>query len=237
MKDRIFTGADVADARAAAAASLGLPVAGLRYVVLDEGSAGGRGLKPNPARIAVVLEGRAVGGGPREASSTPEAPKDARAGIREVVRALAAAAHLDLEAEIEEGEETLLVRLSGGDREFLLGRDGKGEVLRSLEHLLQRMYGAEVHPRALRLDCEGYRDRREHALAEEAHRLAAAVRADGQARTMEPLNAYERRLVHVALQGEPGVTTYSVGEGASRRVTVAPAAGDAAPPEDGHAPD
>jgi spoIIIJ-associated protein len=54
---------------------------------------------------------------------------------------------------------------------------------------------------------------------------------------MEPLNAYERRLVHVALQGEPGITTYSVGEGAGRRVTVAPADADAAPPGDGHAAD
>jgi spoIIIJ-associated protein len=50
---------------------------------------------------------------------------------------------------------------------------------------------------------------------------------------MEPLNAYERRVVHVALQGEPGVTTYSVGEGSARRVTVGPAAPGASGAPDG----
>jgi spoIIIJ-associated protein len=51
---------------------------------------------------------------------------------------------------------------------------------------------------------------------------------------MEPMNAYERRVVHVALQAEPGVTTYSVGEGPSRRVTVAPAASEGTTPEAEH---
>ena len=56
MKDRVFSGPDVDEALAVAAASLGLPRAGLRYVVLDAGTAGGRGLKPTPAKIAVLLE-------------------------------------------------------------------------------------------------------------------------------------------------------------------------------------
>ena len=89
---------------------------------------------------------------------------------------------------------------------------------------VQRLHGAALQPRALRFTCEGFRERRDQALVEEARRLAAAVRADGQPREMEPQNAYERRVVHVALQGEPGVTTFSVGEGSARRVTVGPAA-------------
>jgi spoIIIJ-associated protein len=60
-------------------------------------------------------------------------------------------------------------------------------------------------------------------LSEQAHALAAEVRADGKPRTTTPLNAYERRLIHVALSQVEGVVTYSVGEGADRRVTVAPA--------------
>jgi spoIIIJ-associated protein len=82
--------------------------------------------------------------------------------------------------------------------------------------------GATLQPRPCAL--RGFRERRDQALAEEARRLAEAVRADGQPREMAPLNAYERRVVHVALQAEPGVTTFSVGEGSSRRVTVAPLA-------------
>jgi predicted RNA-binding protein Jag len=49
------------------------------------------------------------------------------------------------------------------------------------------------------------------------------VRADGVARTTDPLNSYERRVIHVALSTEEGVVTFSVGEGSGRRVTVAPA--------------
>jgi spoIIIJ-associated protein len=136
---------------------------------------------------------------------------------------VAEAGGLDVEAELEEGEEAVIVRLRGPDLSFFLGPEGQGEVLRATEHLLQRLHGAALQPRALRLTCEGFRERRDHALAEEARRLAGEVRADGQPRAMAPLNAYERRVVHVALQGEPGVTTFSVGEGSARRVTVAPA--------------
>ena len=218
MKDRVFTGADVKDAIASAAASLGLAVSHVRYVVLEAGGPGGRGLKPTPARIAVLLDEGAAAGGTEEASGPPV---DVPAAIRAVVRSLAAAGHLDVGVDVEEGEEAMVVRLHGTDREFFFGRDGRGEVLRSLEHILQRMFGTHLRP--VRLDCEGFRERRETALVDEARRLAGAVRGDGQPRTMEPLNAYERRLVHVALQGEPGITTYSVGEGPGRRITVAPA--------------
>jgi spoIIIJ-associated protein len=224
VKDRLFSGLDVEEALAVAAASLGLPRAELRYVVLDPGTAGGRGLKPTPARIAVLLRepSRSVSA-PREEETAPPAPPDPRAGLRETIRAVAEAGGLDVEPEFEESDEALLVRLRGPDQAFFLGPGGQGEVLRATEHLLQRLYGAALSPRFLRLTCEGFRERRDQALAEEARRLAEAVRADGEPREMPPLNAYERRVVHVALQGEPGVTTFSVGEGSGRRVTVAPA--------------
>ncbi len=228
MKDRLFSGPDVDEALAVAAASLGLPRAELRYVVLDAGSAGGRGLKPTPARIAVLLRDSPRAAGrerePRDGGTPPGPAPDPRAGIRETIRAVAEAGGLDVDPEIEETEEAVVVRLRGPDQAFFVGAEGKGDVLRATEHLLQRLYGAALQPRFLRLTCEGFRERRDQALAEEARRLAEAVRSDGEPREMEPLNAYERRVVHVALQGEPGVVTFSVGEGAARRVTVAPAA-------------
>ena len=66
MKDHVFSGADVPEALALAAANLGLPLAELRYVVLEPGTPGGRGLSPTPARIAVLLhEEPAPGARPR----------------------------------------------------------------------------------------------------------------------------------------------------------------------------
>ena len=251
MRDRLFSGTDVEEALAAAAASLGLPIAELRYVVLERGGPGGRGLNPTPARIAVMVHERpaaAFAAAPRRTphetaerpSAEPMAPErppgDVRAGVREVVRALADAGQLELQCELEEDEEALRVRLDGKDAAFFHGEDGKGGVLRALEHLLQRMYGAQLHPKWLRLEAAGLRERRAQALAEEARAVATAVRQDGQPRSLAPMNSYERRLVHVALQGEPGVTTYSEGEGPERRVTIGPKApgGDSAPtgPED-----
>jgi spoIIIJ-associated protein len=219
MKDRVFTGEDVPDALAVAAASLGLPEAELRYVVLDAGSAGGRGLQPTKARVAVMLEDSAP-----PASVPPAPPTDARAGIRAMVRSVAEAAGVDVWAEISEEEERVVVHLRGPDHAFFFGREGRGDVLRATEHLLQRMYGTEFLPRPLRAECDGFQERRDAALGDEARALADAVREDGRPRTTEPLNSYERRVVHVALTDEAGITTYSVGEGAARRVTVAPAA-------------
>jgi spoIIIJ-associated protein len=231
MKDRVFSGVDIGDAIAIAAANLGLPKAELRYVVLDAGSAGARGLKPTPARIAVLLEegraeaGPAHGAGPAgpAAGASPSAPMDPRAGLVETIRAVAEAGGLDVAAELEDGDEALLVRVVGKDREFFLEPDGKAEVLQATEHLLLRLFGAQLQPRAVRLTGEGFRERRDEALAAEARRVAADVRASGDPHTMPRLNSYERRVVHMALSEEPGIVTSSAGEGAERRLTVAPA--------------
>jgi spoIIIJ-associated protein len=245
VKDRLFSGADVGEALAVAAASLGLPLSALRYVVLEAGGSGGRGLKPTPARIAVLLHeprpseswtGARSAAEPQQAAPARAAqPADVPAGIRALVGALAAAGELALGCELEETEEALLVHLQGEGSAFFHGEDGKGEPLRALEHLLQRAYGEPLRPRVLRLRCAGFRERRDQALGDEARRLAAEVRADGQPRTLEPMNAYERRIVHLALQEAGDVRTHSVGEGAQRRVQIepAPAAESGEPPAGG----
>jgi spoIIIJ-associated protein len=74
------------------------------------------------------------------------------------------------------------------------------------------------------VECKGFQEKRDKALGDDARQLADAVRGDGVPRTTEPLNAYERRIVHIALSEAPDVTTHSVGEGPARRVTVSLAA-------------
>jgi spoIIIJ-associated protein len=244
VKDRIFSGQDVEDALAVAAATLGLPPGDLRYVVLEAGTPGGRGLKPTLARVAVLLQDPGSNAPPpglpppgRRGAPEVSVSSDPREGLQATLRAVAEAGRLDLGAEVEEGEEAVIVHLSGADVDFFLGTDGKGEIFRALEHLLQRMYGVALQPRVLRLAMEGFRERRDAALADEARRVAAEVRGDGLPRTLDPQNAYERRVVHLALQDEPGVTTFSVGEGMERRVTVAPVGPPAEGPSPGEAGD
>ena len=231
MSDRAFTGRDVAEAVATAASALGIPAERLRYVVLEAGSPGGHGIGGTPARIAVLVEA-SRGAARAAAPPAPSAPAPrasapaSPAGVAELapmlrglVRSLAEAAGVDLGAELEEAGGVLTVRLEGPGCALLLEEDG--EVLQALEHLMQR---AAVRPGArtrVVLECPGYRDTRDESLRAEARTLALAVRGDGRPRESRPLNAYERRIIHVAISEEPGLRTFSVGEGPDRRVTVA----------------
>jgi spoIIIJ-associated protein len=217
VKDQVFSGRDVDEAVAIASAALGVPGETLRYVVLDAGKPAALGVGASPARIAVLLDRPAPP--PAAAPATPSRP-DPAAGARGILRAVAEAADLEVSTEVTEAEGAMRVVVSGPGCDFFLADDAA--ALKAVEHLLQRMYGRHVASRRVLLDCEGYRESRDETLRVRARSLAAAVRGDGLPRETGPLNAYERRIVHIALADEPGVRTYSVGEGADRRVTVAP---------------
>lgn len=217
MKDPVFEAADVESALELAAQATGLARAELRHVVLDAGAPAGRGQPGRAARIAVLLAGPA----PRPAPAPAAAPGgDApEAAVADLVRALGAAAGLPMAATLEDGPDTATVRVTGAD-DFLLQDDA--EPLQALEHLLQRALGDRVQGRLV-VDVAGYRGAREARLQAQARAWAEEVRRTGMPRETPPMNAYDRRLVHLALGDEPGVKTYSVGEGAGRRVTIAPA--------------
>jgi spoIIIJ-associated protein len=220
MKDPVFAGPDVPSAVEAAAEALGVASAQLRYVVLDPGAAAGPGRSPTSARIAVLLGAPAAPAPPTAAAPALPTPGPVRETIAGLVAELGRAAGLELSAQFEEKDaETLVVRLSG-PAEFLLAEEG--ERLQALEHLFQRIAADRIGPRVV-VDAEGYRAARELRITERARALAAEVRSSGSPRETGPLNSYERRLVHVALADEAGVRTFSVGEGAGRRVTIAPA--------------
>lgn len=228
MKDQVFDGATVAAAVASAARALAIPAERLRYVVLDAGTEAARGLTARPARIAVLLSapsGPAPGAPPPAAAVAAPAPAvqgvaAVAAEIRELIRDLARAADADLAADVTATDEAVVVKVEGTGKDLLL--EDEGDVLESLEYLLQLMYRRAIEPRRLVVDCEGYRSDRDRALHDEALALAAEVAGDGVPRKMRALNSYERRVVHAALTDHPAVHTFSVGEGGERRVTVAP---------------
>jgi spoIIIJ-associated protein len=228
MKDQVFDGATVEEAVSAASRALATPSEGLRYVVLDAGTVAARGLTARPARIAVLLGAAAA---PENRASAPAADPahtppaamgvaEVAAEIRELVRELARAADADLSGEVTTTDEAVTVRLEGKGKDLLL--EDEGDVLESLEYLIQLMYRRAIEPRRLVVDCEGYRSDRDRALREEALALAASVAGDGVPRKMRALNSFERRVVHASLTDHPEVRTFSVGEGGERRVTVAP---------------
>ena len=112
------------------------------------------------------------------------------------------------------------VILEGQDLRTLIGR--RGETLDAIQQLtsyaVNRSGGGRVR---VQLDAEGYRKKREQSLQHLAHKVAAKVVKYRRNFTLEPMNAYERHVIHTALQDVPGVTTYSTGTEPGRRVVVA----------------
>ncbi len=116
---------------------------------------------------------------------------------------------------------TLVLDLHGDDLGFLIGR--KGETLAAIQHLVRLMVNKVVQRRVhLLVDIEGYKVRRESALKKLALRIADQAARRGRKIALEPMSAYERRIIHVTLRNHPAVSTESVGEGTGRKVTICP---------------
>ena len=120
---------------------------------------------------------------------------------------------------VGETEEQLRMVLSGENMSILIGR--RGETLDALQYLtsLNVNRGREDYLR-VSLDTENYRAKREEALRKLAVRMANRCRKSGRRVALEPMNPYERRILHSALQGDPDVTTHSEGEEPYRRVII-----------------
>lgn len=125
------------------------------------------------------------------------------------------------EPEDEQDAPALILDIIGDDLGLLIGR--RGETLRDLQYLVRLIVARRAAGWAnIIVDVEGYKQRRERAVRQLARRMADRVVATGRAVHLEPMNSYERRLVHLELRLMDGVTTKSSGEGERRRVGIFP---------------
>lgn len=116
---------------------------------------------------------------------------------------------------------TLILNIHGDDLGILIGR--RGETLSDLQYLTRMIVAKKVNrPLNLVVDVEGYKARREQTLRQLAERMAERVVATRKPIALEPMPANERRIIHLALRNHPSVTTQSVGQGDSRKVTLIP---------------
>jgi spoIIIJ-associated protein len=136
-----------------------------------------------------------------------------------VLRELLEAMGLDAEVALEDRPGMEGVDVLGTDLGALIGRGGENLVAlqQIVSAITSKKVGRSVH---VPVDIEGYRRRREEQLREIAQRVASRVRASGQAVTLEPMLAYERRIVHLSVQGQQGLKTESVGMEPNRRVVI-----------------
>jgi spoIIIJ-associated protein len=125
------------------------------------------------------------------------------------------------EIHIKEEDDVIRVNLVGPDMGILIGY--RGETLDALQYLLSLVINKENKENDYKkviLDTESYRKKREETLVRLAKRLADKVRKTGSKVELEPMNPYERRIIHSALQNYDDITTYSEGEEPFRKVII-----------------
>lgn len=153
---------------------------------------------------------------PAEQKDPATAAGRAQSFLQELTQLMGVEVSVDANTD-EEGN--VRVNMQGDSQGILIGR--RGETLDALQYLtsLQVNKGRGEYIRVT-LDTEGYRARREEALIRLANRMANRAVKTGRRVSMEPMNPYERRILHSALQGNPAVTTHSEGEEPNRHVVI-----------------
>jgi len=156
------------------------------------------------------------------AEAKPEPPPEAlAAAAREILATLLDKMGFDVDVSVRDGEDPVTLDVKGENLGILIGR--RGDSLASLQFMVNVILSKEFRtwPRVV-IDIQGYRARREQSLNSQGQRVAERVRRNRRPFTLEAMPANDRRIIHLSLRDRNDVETYSIGEGQSRRVVIAP---------------
>jgi spoIIIJ-associated protein len=121
----------------------------------------------------------------------------------------------------EEGQRPVLVDVEGDDLGVLIGR--RAEILSAMQYITNLIVSKQVERWVqVVIDVQGYRARHERQLRQMAQRMADQAMKAGRRQVLEPMSASDRRIIHLELRDHPSVTTQSVGEEPTRKVTIVP---------------
>ncbi|MBU1026351.1 MAG: KH domain-containing protein [Candidatus Margulisbacteria bacterium] len=177
------------------------------------------------AKITVISEGKAamlgmIGGEEAEVEVVllGDAVEDAKSVLQEILDKMSFLAIV--EGSLGEGEVVEL-GVKGEDMGRIIGKEGA--MLRSLEIIVSSILGKAKGDRVrVSIDAGEYKIKRKKALERLAKDAADEVKKSGYEKTLPPMSAADRRIIHMSLQGTAGITTYSKGEGRDRRLVIAP---------------
>lgn len=171
--------------------------------ILDEGSKGLFGiLGGKDAKVAVTLK------------------QTAKTAAQDFLNDVFFAMGMKVNVEIDEKEGELDINLSGDDMGIIIGK--RGDTLDALQYLTSLAANRIEGPYTkVSIDTENYREKRKEALDALANRVAEKVARTGRRHIFEPMNPYERRVIHAALQDHDAVHTYSIGDEPNRKVVIA----------------
>ena len=240
IKSYEATGKTVDAATAVALKELGLSREDVSVEVITMPKSGFLGIGAVPAKIRVSYEVPDLK--PEAAPKAPKAPKAPRVEKTEAPKAAAPKApvapgsreervesflrglleHMDVQCDIAISQREgggLDVKLDGPNMGAVIGR--RGETLDAIQHLVNYAInrGGEKHMH-INVDAEEYRSKREESLVHLAEKMAAKALKYKRSMALEPMNSYERHVIHTALQNFEGVSTSSIGTEPNRRVVV-----------------
>ncbi len=201
MKTLEITGKTYEEALMNGLAQMGLQSSQVEVQTLEEGTKGFLGIGAKPYKLLLT-----------EKDTTASRAEDFLKNLTELMG-------LSVTFDISQEEDSMLINMNGDSQGILIGH--RGETLDALQYLtsLQVNKDSKDYIRVT-LDTEGYRAKREQTLIALANRMASKVAKTGRRMVLEPMNPYERRILHSALQDNPYVTTHSEGEEPNRRVVI-----------------
>ena len=193
----------VSDAITEACQKLGVTSDKLDYQVVDEGSNGFLGIGSKPAVIKAAVK-----------CSVEDNVKNF---LKDVFAAMDLTVVIDVK--YDEDEKSMDIDLSGDEMGVLIGK--RGQTLDSLQYLASLVVNKESEDYIrVKGDTENYRERRKETLENLAKNIAYKVKRTRRSVSLEPMNPYERRIIHSALQNDKYVTTHSEGDEPFRKVVV-----------------
>lgn len=198
-----FSAKTVDDAITEACQKLTVTSDKLEYEVIEEGSSGFLGIGANPAVIKARIK-----------NSVADKAKEF---LKEVFDAMNMVVVIDVK--YDEENRNIDIELSGDEMGVLIGK--RGQTLDSLQYLVSLVVNKDEDEYIrVKVDTEDYRKRRKETLENLAKNIAYKVKRTKRPVSLEPMNPYERRIIHSALQNDKYVTTHSEGEEPFRRVVV-----------------
>lgn len=197
----------VSEAITEACQKLGVTSDKLEYTVVEEGSNGFLGIGAKPAIIKAAAK----------VEEKPSVEEAARTFLKDVFAAMNMT--VVIEIKYDEAEKNMDIDLQGDEMGVLIGK--RGQTLDSLQYLVSLVVNKDSEDYIrVKVDTENYRERRKETLENLAKNIAYKVKRTKRPVSLEPMNPYERRIIHSALQDDKYVTTHSEGEEPFRRVVV-----------------
>lgn len=218
---KIFTAATIEDAKQAACAEFGASESEITFVVLEEPKKSLFGKLKVEAKVEAEYEPAAAVVEEEEAPVSVKAADPAKVEIAKnyMLSLISAMGIENVEITVTDTENGALFEITGEEFEELIGK--KGELLDALQYLSSLVCN-KIDRDYFRVstDCNGFRERRKTQLEELAKKIAANVKKNGRNSALEPMNPYERRIIHAAVSEIEGVTSRSTGEEPYRKVII-----------------